>query len=274
MNNPSIKLTEQLVESTNSSGTHLGSYIVFVSLVVATVYFSHLLRGSIITESALALAVGIAAGAGFFVYFEMVRGMSIPKHLVRFKYELYMDILLPPIIFNAGYNMKKKDFFSNFSVLLLLGVCGTFVSTAFLAALCSLVLQWLDLDQHELVGNSLVLGAVFSSTVRFCLFKFTILNVFLCKCIVAFCLTTRISKLMVHVADMYYYLQDSVAALQVLNQEALPRLYSLVFGEAVTNDATSVVLFRSIQHIRRAGQLNLETLSIMLLRFMWLFTGR
>lgn len=34
---------------------------------------------------------------------------------------------------------------------------------------------------------------------------------------------------------------------QVLNQEETPLLYSLVFGEGVVNDATSVVLFNAIQ---------------------------
>lgn len=34
---------------------------------------------------------------------------------------------------------------------------------------------------------------------------------------------------------------------QVLNQEETPLLYSLVFGEGVVNDATSIVLFNAIQ---------------------------
>lgn len=35
--------------------------------------------------------------------------------------------------------------------------------------------------------------------------------------------------------------------LQVLNQDETPLLYSLVFGEGVVNDATSVVLFNAIK---------------------------
>lgn len=33
---------------------------------------------------------------------------------------------------------------------------------------------------------------------------------------------------------------DSVCTLQVLNQDETPLLYSLVFGEGVVNDATSI----------------------------------
>lgn len=40
---------------------------------------------------------------------------------------------------------------------------------------------------------------------------------------------------------------DSVAVLQVLQQERMPLLYSLVFGEGVINDATSVALLRAVQ---------------------------
>ncbi|KAL0310184.1 UNVERIFIED_CONTAM: Sodium/hydrogen exchanger 2 [Sesamum calycinum] len=40
---------------------------------------------------------------------------------------------------------------------------------------------------------------------------------------------------------------DSVCTLQVLSQDETPLLYSLVFGEGVVNDATSVVLFNAVQ---------------------------
>lgn len=42
---------------------------------------------------------------------------------------------------------------------------------------------------------------------------------------------------------------DSVAALQVLDPDTQPMLFSLVFGEGVTNDATAVVLLRAVQKI-------------------------
>ncbi|CAI9771034.1 unnamed protein product [Fraxinus pennsylvanica] len=42
---------------------------------------------------------------------------------------------------------------------------------------------------------------------------------------------------------------DSVCTLQVLNQDETPLLYSLVFGEGVVNDATSVVLFNAVQNL-------------------------
>lgn len=40
-----------------------------------------------------------------------------------------------------------------------------------------------------------------------------------------------------------------IHCLQVLNQDETPLLYSLVFGEGVVNDATSVVLFNAIENL-------------------------
>lgn len=40
---------------------------------------------------------------------------------------------------------------------------------------------------------------------------------------------------------------DSVAVLQVLEQDRAPLLFSLVFGEGVVNDATTVALLRTVQ---------------------------
>ncbi|KAF3784107.1 Sodium/hydrogen exchanger 2 [Nymphaea thermarum] len=42
---------------------------------------------------------------------------------------------------------------------------------------------------------------------------------------------------------------DSVCTLQVLNQDETPLLYSLVFGEGVVNDATSIVLFNAVTNL-------------------------
>lgn len=40
---------------------------------------------------------------------------------------------------------------------------------------------------------------------------------------------------------------DSVAVLQVLEQDRAPLLFNIVFGEGVINDATTVALLRTVQ---------------------------
>lgn len=58
--------------------------------------------------------------------------------------------------------------------------------------------------------------------------------------------------------------------MQVLNQDETPLLYSLVFGEGVVNDATSVVLFNAIQSFD-LNQLNPSIALHFLGNFFYLF---
>lgn len=58
--------------------------------------------------------------------------------------------------------------------------------------------------------------------------------------------------------------------MQVLNQDETPLLYSLVFGEGVVNDATSVVLFNAIQSFD-LNQINSSIALHFLGNFLYLF---
>ncbi|XP_030959512.1 uncharacterized protein LOC115982214 isoform X1 [Quercus lobata] len=63
---------------------------------------------------------------------------------------------------------------------------------------------------------------------------------------------------------------DSVCTLQVLNQDETPLLYSIVFGEGVVNDATSIVLFNAVQSLD-VSNIDLLTALKFLGTFLYLF---
>ncbi|KAJ1417074.1 Sodium/solute symporter superfamily [Sesbania bispinosa] len=65
---------------------------------------------------------------------------------------------------------------------------------------------------------------------------------------------------------------DSVCTLQVLNQDETPLLYSLVFGEGVVNDATSVVLFNAIKSFD-LNQIDHKIALHFIGNFLYLFTA-
>jgi len=194
-------LTPSLAPSLSDDADHMHvvAICLFVSLLCACIVLGHLLEENRwMSESITALLLGLSTGV---VVLISSRGQS--SHVLKFDEELFFIYLLPPIIFNAGFQVKKKEFFRNFVAIMLYGVVGVFISFAIISAGSWYLFSKLGL-QNLSIRDILAIGVIFSAT-------------------------------------------DSVCTLQILNQDETPLLYSLVFGEGVVNDATSVVLFRAVQ---------------------------
>ncbi|XP_023514889.1 sodium/hydrogen exchanger 2-like [Cucurbita pepo subsp. pepo] len=180
--------------------TSVVSLNLFVALLCGCIVVGHLLEENRwINESITALVIGLCTGI---IILLTTRGKS--SHLFLFNEELFFIYLLPPIIFNAGFQVKKKQFFRNIMTIVLFGAFGTLISFCIISLGALHFFQKMNIGSLDL-GDYLAIGAIFSAT-------------------------------------------DSVCTLQVLNQDETPLLYSLVFGEGVVNDATSVVLFNAIQN--------------------------
>ncbi|XVE62607.1 hypothetical protein DITRI_Ditri06bG0131700 [Diplodiscus trichospermus] len=171
----------------------------FVALLCACIVIGHLLEeNKWMNESITALVIGLCTGV---VILLTSGGKS--SHLLVFSEDLFFIYLLPPIIFNAGFQVKKKQFFRNFITIMLFGAVGTLISCTVISLGVIQFFKEMDIGSLD-IGDFLAIGAIFAAT-------------------------------------------DSVCTLQVLSQDETPLLYSLVFGEGVVNDATSVVLFNAIQ---------------------------
>ncbi|KAH7429675.1 hypothetical protein KP509_09G061100 [Ceratopteris richardii] len=171
----------------------------FVSLLCVCLIFGQLVQESKwLNDSIIALVLGCATGALL-----LWNSGGTSSHILRFNEEVFFNYLLPPIIFNAGFQMKKKQFFYNFVPIILYGVIGVFVSFCIISAGCRWMFPKLGLTMLR-AKDYLAIGTIFSAT-------------------------------------------DSVSILQVLHPHEHALLYSLVFGEGVLNDATSVVFYRAIQ---------------------------
>ncbi|KAK8634170.1 hypothetical protein V6N13_014999 [Hibiscus sabdariffa] len=172
---------------------------IFVALLCACIVIGHLLEENRwMNESITALIIGLFTGV---VILLISDGRS--SHLLVFSEDLFFIYLLPPIIFNAGFQVKKKQFFHNFVTIMLFGAVGTLISCTVISLGVISFFKEMDIGSLD-IGDFLAIGAMFAAT-------------------------------------------DSVCTLQVLSQDETPLLYSLVFGESVVNDATSVVLFNAIQ---------------------------
>ncbi|XP_031106122.1 sodium/hydrogen exchanger 4-like [Ipomoea triloba] len=89
------------------------------------------------------------------------------SHILRFNEELFFIYLLPPIIFNAGFQVKKKHFFQNFLTIMLFGVAGVFISTSIISTGSWLLFSMLDIVGLT-VRDYLAIGAIFSATDTVC----------------------------------------------------------------------------------------------------------
>ncbi|KAG6731920.1 hypothetical protein I3842_01G152200 [Carya illinoinensis] len=218
---------------TTSDHSSVVSMNLFVALICACIVVGHLLEENRwMNESITALAIGLCTGI---VILLTTGGKS--SHLLVFSEDLFFIYLLPPIIFNAGFQVKKKQFFRNFMTIMLFGAIGTLISFAIIS------LGAIHFFQKMNIG-SLKIGD-FLGTIIITLCVYILL--FILFYIGDNFLPVYLFIPLIAAIGAIFSATDSVCTLQVLNQDETPLLYSLVFGESVVNDATSVVLFNAIQ---------------------------
>jgi len=99
---------------------------------------------SVIHESSVAIASGaFIAGA-----MRAILGESF-SNSVKFDDNIFFYAILPPIIFSAGYNLKRKKFFQHFNYITLFGVVGTFVAFLSFSVLNFLLFELISFDKYN-----------------------------------------------------------------------------------------------------------------------------
>ncbi len=128
---------------------------------------------------------------------------------LSFDPEVFFFLLLPPIIFEAGYSLKRKHFFDNFTPIVAYAFIGTLISTFIVGGLTFFLATsgvTTQVDKNNPM-ESLLFGALISAVDP--------------------------------VATL------SIMGSPELQCDQL--LYSLVFGESVLNDAIALVLFKTFR---------------------------
>uniref|UniRef100_A0A146M3F2 Sodium/hydrogen exchanger n=2 Tax=Lygus hesperus TaxID=30085 RepID=A0A146M3F2_LYGHE len=77
--------------------------------------------------------------------------------------EIFFNIILPPIIFHAGYSLKRKYFFRNLGAILTYAVIGTSISAFVVGVLMYTVLPWVSSLRYSFL-DTLYFGALISPT--------------------------------------------------------------------------------------------------------------
>uniref|UniRef100_UPI0037E81A3F sodium/hydrogen exchanger 6-like n=1 Tax=Semicossyphus pulcher TaxID=241346 RepID=UPI0037E81A3F len=154
---------------------------------------------------------------------------------VTFDPEVFFNILLPPIIFHAGYSLKRRHFFRNIGSILAYAFMGTVVSCFVIG-----LIMYGFVSFMKVVGQ---LGGDFYFTD--CLFFGAIVSA-----------------------------TDPVTVLAIFNELKVDvDLYALLFGESVLNDAVAIVLSSSIVAYQPAGDNSHSFEAMALLKSFGIFLG-
>nr|XP_033801633.1 sodium/hydrogen exchanger 6 [Geotrypetes seraphini] len=134
---------------------------------------------------------------------------------VTFDPEVFFNILLPPIIFYAGYSLKRRHFFRNLGSILAYAFLGTAISCFVIGSVmygCVKMMKAMGtLGGDFFFTDCLFYGAIISAT-------------------------------------------DPVTVLAIFHELQVDvELYALLFGESVLNDAVAIVLSSSIVAYQPAG---------------------
>lgn len=149
------------------------------------------------------------------------------RDLVSFDYQIFFNLLLPPIILSSGYELHQGNFFRNISTILTFAFAGTFLSAIVIGVILwlytqlpleSLTMNWID---------AISVGATLSAT-------------------------------------------DPVTIMAIFNSYKVdPKLYTIIFGESILNDAVAIVIFESAQKSKN-GATNSSTI-VSLLKVVGIF---
>ena len=185
----------------------------------------------LLNTGSISLSIGLVVGSLVALFCDALN-KSVP---LPFNFDLYM-VCLPVFIYHQGLSTKSHHLFKNIVALVTLGVLGTIMSSILISLASYHFLGWVDIGLRpaELFKQSVALGVILSST-------------------------------------------DSVAALTAIENSCNSsdsenegdggaggrassrrqtnrhsQLFYLVFGEGIFNDATAIVLLRSVNRLSGA----------------------
>jgi len=158
--------------------------------------------------------------------------------LLFFNEELFLYLLLPPIIFEAGFSLSRQHFFNNLATILLFAVVGTLLTTFVVGQACQIagsagLFRTGDEDalDFRVSRDAYTFGALISAT-------------------------------------------DPVATLSIMGAYQVdPLMYTLVAGESVLNDAVAIVLVRILQSLGPAAFEHPSAFLLGVFQFVWVSLG-
>mmetsp|Transcript_23065 Transcript_23065/g.16399 ORF Transcript_23065/g.16399 Transcript_23065/m.16399 type:complete len:152 (-) Transcript_23065:1701-2156(-) len=119
------KAAQVLGASAETADDSLEFYIIFIGLLV----FFFIMAGVIEKykppfghETGLTILLGVIISVIIYACIQAEKAQDW-----KFSQEVFFNYFLPPIIFNSGFNMRRKKFFMNIGNITIFGLCVTLV---------------------------------------------------------------------------------------------------------------------------------------------------
>lgn len=185
----------------------LSILIMLLIIALFTSYILHTRKVQAVHETVLSIFAGMVVG----LILRLTAPASV-RDAVSFDYQMFFNLLLPPIILSAGYELHQGNFFRHIGTILTFAFAGTFISALVLGLILFLWTR-IPLDGFKInFVEAMSVGATLSATD-----PVTILAIF----------------------DTY---------------KVEPKLYTLIFGESILNDAVAIVLFETAQKYKDGAE--------------------
>ncbi|CAK4066517.1 unnamed protein product [Aphanomyces euteiches] len=132
--------------------------VLLMSSIVVSNFCAHHLHWHFLPEAGATILVGVAGGVLCYLY-----NNTITHSLMIFDPNTFFIALLPPIIFNSGYTMKRRYFFDNIVPIVTYAIAGTTISSVTVGLIMYAVGQ-LAFSVKLSLAEALSFGALISAT--------------------------------------------------------------------------------------------------------------
>ncbi|KAF7725373.1 monovalent cation:H+ antiporter, CPA1 (nhx1) [Apophysomyces ossiformis] len=124
-----------------------------------TSYYLQLRKIRAIHETVISIMAGMIVG----LVIKLSPG-TIIQRMMQFNQGYFFNLLLPPIILNSGYELKRRHFFLNFGTILTFAMVGTFIAAIVTGVLTYLWAFFHPEGIHISFLDSMIFGSILSAT--------------------------------------------------------------------------------------------------------------
>ena len=220
-------------------------------------------------ESGLCMIIGVIVSL-IAIFFDPHTNFT---RSINFSGDVFFTFVLPPIIFSAGYNLRKASFFKYFIYILSFGVFGTIMSFLWVAPITLLFnhfnlfyfpMKFNDENDNTNINKNLTQNNITNMTnmiINNIISNISQINDNISSTNITPNVNQDISNknyIQFSVTEILLFASvisatDTIAALTFINEDKEPKLFAILFGEGVVNDAVCIVLYRILREFTLSG---------------------